>query len=244
MRPYLSVVIPCYNEAARIAKTIDTLMVYLPKHYPSFELIVCDDGSTDATWEILNTYRNVFAHFIPLRLDHKGKGRAVRVGMLTAGGDYRLFMDADLSTSLADIPVALAWLQTHQIAIGSRELDRSKVKATLKRRIMGRVFNALITDLTPGIHDTQCGFKGFRASVASTLFDLQQIDGWAFDVELLYLARLLGYTVKEFPVTWAHAEGSKVRAVSASFEMIRDVLDIPILHRDIHLAQFDINIQR
>ena len=180
-------------------------------------------------------YQRTFNHFIPLRVEHAGKGRAVKVGMLTAYGEYRLFMDADLSTSLSEIPAALEWLHTYDIAIGSREIDRSKVKATLKRRIMGRVFNALITDLTPGIHDTQCGFKGFRASAASTLFDLQQIDGWAFDVELLYLARLLGYTVKEFPVTWAHAEGSKVRAVSASFEMIRDVLDIPILHREINL---------
>lgn len=237
MKPYLSVVVPCYNESARIARTIDALMSYLPKHTPSFELIVCDDGSTDNTWDIIRAYQNVFAHYVPLRLEHKGKGHAVRVGMLTAYGDYRLFMDADLSTSLDAIPVALAWLQTYQVAIGSRELDRSKVQATLKRRLMGRVFNALITDLTPGIRDTQCGFKAFRASAASTLFELQLLDGWAFDVELLYLARLLGYTVQEFPVTWAHAEGSKVRAVSASFEMLRDVLDIPILHREINLQR-------
>ncbi len=236
--PALSIVVPCYNEEARIAKTIDALFSYLPHHSPSFEVVVVDDGSTDRTWEMLLYYQRVFARFIPLRVEHKGKGRAVRVGMLTAFGDVRLFMDADLSTPLSEIPHALSYLtEGYEIAIGSREIDRSKVKATFKRRLMGRVFNTLISDLTPGIQDTQCGFKAFTRRAVDVLFNLQQIDGWAFDVELLYLARVLGYSVKEFPVAWSHADGSKVKAVSASFEMIRDVLDIPILHREINLVR-------
>lgn len=235
MKPYLSVIVPCYNEEKRIARALDALFAYLPHHFPSWEIIAVDDGSTDNTWNILSTYKRHFAHFIPLRVDHKGKGRAVRVGMLTAFGEHRLFVDADLSTPLTEIPPALEWLHNYDIAIGSREIDRSKVKATFKRRIMGRIFNILISDLTPGIKDTQCGFKVFRDNVAEELFNLQKVDGWAFDVELLYLAKALGCRVKEFPVAWTHDEGSKVRAVSASFEMIRDVLDIPILHREINL---------
>lgn len=236
MNPYLSVIVPCYNEGTRIAKTLDALFAYLPHHIPSWEIVAVDDGSTDNTWEILSVYKNVFAHFIPLRVEHKGKGNAVRVGMLTAFGDVRLFMDADLSTPLTEIPAALTSIsEGYDIAIGSREIDRSKVKTNLKRRVMGRIFNALISDLTPGICDTQCGFKALRAHVAQELFNLQKVEGWAFDVEMLYLARTLGFRVKEFPVAWTHDEGSKVRAVSASFEMIRDVLDIPILHREINL---------
>jgi dolichyl-phosphate beta-glucosyltransferase len=235
--PYLSVIVPCYNEQARIAKTLDALFMYLPHHVPSFEIIAVDDGSTDRTWEVLSVYQRVYAHYIPIRVEHSGKGNAVRVGMLTAFGDHRIFMDADLSTPLTEIPAALEWLRTYDIAIGSREIDRSKVKATLKRRIMGRIFNTLIADLTPGVRDTQCGFKGFRADVAEQLFNQQMVKGWAFDVELLYLARVLGYRVKEFPVAWKHCEGSKVRAVSASFEMIRDVLDIPMMHSEINFLE-------
>lgn len=236
-KPLLSVIVPCYNEEARIAKTLDALFSYLPLRFPRWEVIAVDDGSTDRTWEILEMYRNVFAHFIPIRVQHQGKGRAVRVGMLTATGNYRLFMDADLSTSLDEIPAALEWLRTYDLAIGSREIDRSKVKATLKRRIMGRVFHALIGDLVPDVKDTQCGFKAFRSSVADVLFNEQRVNGWAFDVDILYLARVLGYTVKEFPVQWTHDEGSKVKAVSASFEMIRDVINIPMLHSEINLYQ-------
>jgi dolichyl-phosphate beta-glucosyltransferase len=235
--PYLSVIVPCYNEEKRIAKTLDALFSYLPHHVPSFEIVVVDDGSTDRTWEMLSAYQRVFAHYIPIRVEHKGKGRAVKVGMLTAYGDYRLFMDADLSTPLSEIPAALEWLHTYDVAIGSRELDRSKVKATLKRRIMGRIFHALIGDLIPDVKDTQCGFKAFTASAAGVLFNEQRVDGWAFDVDILYLARMLGYSVKEFPVQWAHDEGSKVKAVSASFEMLRDVLDIPMLHSEINLSR-------
>jgi dolichyl-phosphate beta-glucosyltransferase len=232
MSKYLSVIVPCYNEQARIAHTLDALFSYLPHLARSWEIIAVDDGSTDQTWEILDTYRRVYSHFIPLRCEHKGKGNAVRVGMLTGEGQYRLFMDADLSTPLAEIPRALEHMgRGADVVIGSREVDPSRVEATAKRRVMGRVFHWFAADLTPGLLDTQCGFKMFRWDVARRLFRLSQLNGFAFDVEVLYLAHLAGYKVHEMPVRWAHhdSQWSKTRA---SLEMLRDVWRLPWLHRE------------
>ena len=231
MSKFLSVIIPCYNEAGRISQTLDAVFQAMPRITRSWEVIAVDDGSTDRTWEILDGYKRVYGHYIPLRCDHKGKGHAVRVGMLTAEGQYRLFMDADLSTPLAEIPNALGHMGRADICIGSREVDPARVKATQKRRMMGRVFHWFAADLTPGLLDTQCGFKMFRWDVARRLFRLSQLDGFAFDVEILYLAHLAGYKVHEMPVTWTHAESqwSKTRA---TVEMIRDVWRLPFLHRE------------
>jgi dolichyl-phosphate beta-glucosyltransferase len=231
-KPLLSVIVPCYNEETRITKTLDALLSFLPR-YSAWEIVAVDDGSTDATPSILGTYQQTFSHFSALRCPHKGKGKAVRAGMLFASGTFRLFMDADLSTPLKETERALAEIAHHDIVIGSRELDRGKVRATWKRRIMGRIFHAIISDLVPDVRDTQCGFKLFRESAALDLFNLQRLDGFAFDVELLYLARLRGYAVKEMPVTWTHAEGSKVQAVRHSLEMLRDVMEIPYSHHTI-----------
>lgn len=230
----LSVIIPCYNEEKRIAGTLDALLEYLPKRFSDWEVIPVDDGSSDSTWGILDRFQRTFAHVYPLRTSHHGKGHAVKYGMLAAAGQFRLMMDADLSTDIHEIKRGMDLIAHHDIIIGSRELDRRQVRTTLKRRVMGRVFHRLIADLVPGLSDTQCGFKLFRERAALDLFNLQILDGWAFDVEILYLAKRRGYALLETPVKWSHDENSKVRAISASFEMLRDVLEIPNLHPTVH----------
>lgn len=229
--PMLSLVIPVYNEARRLPPCLDECFAFLPRYIPTWELIIVDDGSTDATWEILEKYKKFFNHFNIIRNPHYGKGYTVKTGMLFANGEYRVFMDVDLSTPLTEIPSALQEIAHADIVIGSREIDRTKVQATLKRRIIGRIFHAFVTDLVPEIRDTQCGFKMFRDYAAKDIFGAQQINGWAFDVELLYLANAKGYTVREIPVAWSHNADSRVRVVGDSLAMLRDIASIPVRHR-------------
>jgi dolichyl-phosphate beta-glucosyltransferase len=236
--PYLSVILPAYNEERRLERCLDALLRFLPQQNYTWEIIPVDDGSSDKTWNILEAHAQVFNHFYPMRnCWHRGKGWAVKTGMLAARGSYRMFMDVDLSTPLTEIPNALTSIRDREIVIGSREINREKVRATWKRRIMGRLFHALIADIVPGILDTQCGFKCFRDYVADDLFRLQKIDGMAFDVELLYLARMKGYTVNEMPVAWTHDADSRVRTISTSMEMLFSVMNIPMSHRDMKLAK-------
>lgn len=234
--PILSVVIPVYNEERRLEKTLDACFRYLPHNFSSWELIVVDDGSTDGTWRVLEQHRKIFNHFTILRNPHKGKGHAVKTGMLFAKGEYRLFMDCDLSTPLTEIIPAMRAIRNADIVIGSREIDRAKVKAALSRRLMGRIFHMLVSDLVDGIRDTQCGFKSFRDYAAQDCFRDQMLDGMAFDVELLYLALRKGYVVNEMPVAWTHDPDSRVRVVGDSLQMLRDVINIPALHKSIMVS--------
>jgi glycosyltransferase involved in cell wall biosynthesis len=236
-RPHLSIILPAYNEERRLGRCLDALFGFLPRQRYTWEIIAVNDGSTDGTWSIMRGYAGTFNHFYPLHAEHAGKGNAVRLGMLTARGNYRMFMDVDLSTPLTEIPNALAAIGDAEIVIGSREVNREKVRETWKRRIMGRLFHALIADIVPGIRDTQCGFKLFRDYVADDIFRLQQIEGMAFDVELLYLALMKHYTVKEMPVEWAHDNDSRVRMFSTSWEMFVDVSSIPMRHKDLKIAK-------
>jgi dolichyl-phosphate beta-glucosyltransferase len=233
--PYLSVIIPAHNEARRLPACIEQTIHYLFRTSYQYEIIVVENGSTDDTWKICEKYRGIYGHFFPLRLPQRGKGAAVRAGMLAASGRYRLFMDADLSTPLREIAHALEHIRKSDIVIGSREMDRSSVKSTFHRRFIGRIFHALITDLVPDIHDTQCGFKMFRDYAAMQLFGEQKLTGMAFDVELLWLARLRGYSVREMPVQWTHDSDSRVRLVGDSLSMLWDVVNIPAAHLKVKL---------
>lgn len=228
--PILSVIVPAYNEQERIKNCLDVLLSYLPLSVPSWELIIVDDGSTDGTWSILEHYKSLYHDINIVRNDHKGKGAAVRTGMLFARGEYRLMMDVDLSTTVTEIKNALIVIEHADIVIGSREIDRAKVKTTFKRRVMGRIFHSWVSELVYGIRDTQCGFKMFRDYAAKDIFESSRIDGFAFDVEALYLAQKKGYFIREMPVEWHHVDGSKVRVVNSSLEMLRDVWRIPDLH--------------
>ena len=214
--PFLSVVIPAYNEETRLPATLQRVWDYLQSNACDSEIVVVDDGSTDGTREVVRA----FGEGKPVRLltpGHQGKGGAVRSGMLAAEGRYALMTDADLSTPMEDLAGLLAAAEEgYDVAIGSRALRDSvlEVRQPRYRELMGRTGNLLIQAfLLPGLHDTQCGFKLFRRDAAREVFSRSVMDGVSFDIEVLYLARRLGYRIKEVPVHWAHRSGSKVRLV-------------------------------
>jgi dolichyl-phosphate beta-glucosyltransferase len=231
MLPPFSIVIPCFNEAARISKTLRATLDYLARAAPESELIVVNDGSTDATASIT---REVFSNTkIATRLlknfPNRGKGAAVRSGLLAAQKPIGLFSDADLSTPLEETPKLIEPISNGEIeiAFGSRAIDRSLIgqHQPWRREQAGRMFNLLVRVATGlPFWDTQCGFKAFRLDVCRPIIEAARIDGFAFDVELLYLAQRAGLRIREIPVRWNHAEGSKVRFVHDSLRMLREVI--------------------
>src|SRR2546428_6499373 len=231
MLPAFSVVIPCYNEAGRIGETLRQTLHYLRNESPESELIVVNDGSTDATPQIA---REVLATAeTQTRLlenyPNRGKGAAVRTGLLAAQRPIGLFSDADLSTPLSETPKLIQPIADGKIdiAFGSRALDRSLIgqHQPWRREQAGRIFNLLVRLATNlPFWDTQCGFKAFRVDVCRPIFEAASIDGFAFDVELLYLAQRAGLRICEIPVRWNDAEGSKVRFLQDSLRMLREVI--------------------
>ena len=231
MSASLSVIIPAYNEAGRLGKTIRAVVDYLRQNLPHAEVIVVDDGSSDGTAEIA---RQTFADSRPLRtsvISYKsnlGKGRAVRLGLLAARSDVTLFSDADLSTPISEAPKLIDPIVNGQydVTFGSRALNRELigVHQSWRREQGGRIFN-LVVRVATGMPfwDTQCGFKAFRMSVCRPLIEAATIDRFGFDVELLYLAFRAGLNLKEIPVRWDHNEGSKVSVLSDSFKMVNEV---------------------
>lgn len=210
----ISIVIPAYNEEQRLPATLGQVARFLEGMSPSFsEIIVVDDGSRDGTAGIAAKFGS------PVRLlqnpGNRGKGYSVRHGMLDARGDWVLFSDADLSAPIGELPKLFDAAEQHQaaIAIGSRAIDRSLIGThqSAFRENAGRFFN-LVMRLSTGLpyHDTQCGFKLFRREVAHAIFSRQQLERFGFDVEILFIAHLLGYPAIEVPVRWNHVEGSKV----------------------------------
>lgn len=231
MLPAFSVVIPCFNEAARISDTIRATLDYLAVVTPESELIVVNDGSTDATSTI--TRESLSGATIATRLlenfPNRGKGAAVRKGLLAAHKPIGLFFDADLSTPLKETPKVIEPIANEDVdvAFGSRALDRSLIgqHQPWRREQAGRVFNLLVR-LATGLPfwDTQCGFKAFRLDVCRPILQAARIEGFAFDVELLFVAQRAGLRLREIPVRWDHAEGSKVQFVHDSLRMLREVM--------------------
>jgi glycosyltransferase involved in cell wall biosynthesis len=212
-RPLLSIVIPAFNEAPRLPESLPRLAASLAFPHDT-EVIVVDDGSDDDTPAVALSGLRCFPRSRVLRLPRRqGKGAAVRLGVSAAHGQSIVFMDADASPDPRDMIRVLGGLERADVAIGSRAAPGALVTASRTRAIMGRNFNSIVRAVT-GIpsRDTQCGFKAFRAPAAKLLFHLGRVDGFAFDVELLVLARQLGYRVVEVPVRWHAAEGSHVRA--------------------------------
>ena len=228
-QPFLSVVIPAYNEEARIKATLEQVHAYLSLQSYPWEIVVADDGSIDGTAKLVAAFASESPQVRLLALEHRGKGWAVRQGMLAATGVYRFLCDADLSMPVEQIGRFLGpEVEGVDIVVGSRELPQSRrIGEPARRHLMGRVFNLLIRMLAlPGIRDTQCGFKLFRAQTTAALFERQTLWGFAFDVEVLYLARRAGLSVREVAIDWHYREGSKVRPLRDAAAMARDVIKV------------------
>ena len=227
----LSVVIPAYNEERRLETTLVRVSEYLAARGGSYEIVIVDDGSRDKTPEIAARWRQErpCVHVLASP-GNRGKGYAVRLGMMEARGDMILFSDADLSTpieELAKLEQALA--EGADIAIGSRGLRASElsVRQPFYREGLGRAFNVFVRLLAaPGIKDTQCGFKLFRREAARAILPLAKVDGWAFDVETLLIAGRLGYRIAEVPVRWMHSGESRVRILRDGPRMMADLMRI------------------
>jgi dolichyl-phosphate beta-glucosyltransferase len=233
--PAISIVIPAYNESGRLLPTLFSRIDHFMARNMSHELIVVDDGSRDETAALV---RAVSRRLPSVRLiclpSNMGKGAAVRAGVRNAIGELVLIEDADGATPISEFASLHAAIEAGaDVAIGSRQpSEHTRVERRLKRWLMGRTFALLVNGwAVPGIADTQCGFKLFRSEVARRIFALQSLNGFAFDVELLRIARALAFRIDEVPINWADVPGSKVSLVRDSLRMLWDVMRVPHLVR-------------
>lgn len=243
--PDLSLVLPAYDEAERIGPALDELFAFLAapagSGLGSVEVIVVDDGSSDGTADLVEARPEArastpSASLRVLRVPHGGKGAAVRAGMLDARGALVVFADADMATPPDQIPLLVAALADHDVALGSRiQPDGSDMRATQPayRRLLGKAFHLLASIWVVGpVQDTQCGFKGFTRRAAQDLFSRQRITSIVFDVELIHLARKRGYRMAVVPIRWSDKRGSRMRArPGLAVRVAWDLLRIPLLHR-------------
>ncbi len=238
--PFVSVVVPAYNEEKRIGDTLTTILAYLESSASTYEIIIVDDGSRDGTIEVINSkIRQSDRTRLITYQPNRGKGFAVRQGILASQGQSVVFTDADLSTPITEIESALIHLASFDIVMGSRALAESKIikHQPSYRRLGSRVFNTLRDGIVGAdisrFKDTQCGFKAFRGPVARRLFGLLRVDGFMFDVELLYVAIKLGYRIHEIPVRWTDMPGSKLRLIRDTARMFKDLAMIRFVHRNL-----------
>jgi dolichyl-phosphate beta-glucosyltransferase len=237
----LSIVIPAYNEQERLPQTVLQTIHWCTITSLDFELIIVDDGSRDGTLALARLFEETDRRIRVFACPHMGKGAAVRMGMLNAHGRFVLFMDADGATPLNEVPKLVAAIEAgSDVAIGSRVAHCSEeveVKASFHRRFVGRAFSFLVNLLAfEGIADTQCGFKMFRCEAAAAIFSLQKTVGFAFDVEILFIARQLSLSVAEIPVNWIAQPGSKVNIATDSIRMLWDISRIRWLHRNFYAS--------
>lgn len=227
----LTIVVPAYNEERRLGPTLQSLIADLRARNLRWEIVVVDDGSRDRTAEVARSLGDSAVRVLRYT-PNRGKGRAVRTGMLAGTGAVLGFMDADLSTGLAAMDRALAILEKGDadIVIGSRAAEGAKivVRQPRYRQVASRIFNVIQRTLSGvrGYHDTQCGFKFLKANAAKDIFSRARIDGFMFDIELLVLADRLGYRVAEMPVTWTDDPASRLRIVRDTLRMFRDLVRI------------------
>lgn len=227
---YLSVIIPAYNEAERIPKTLLAMDAHLSKASYSYEILVVNDGSRDNTAEVVANMAKVVKHLalIDIKENH-GKGSVVREGMLKATGDIRLFTDADNSTSVDQVEAMFPFIKEgYGMVIGSRAIAGAKLDPPepLYRAIIGKALNLIVQALLlPGIWDTQCGFKAYTAKAAEEIFGVAKIATWGFDVETLALAKKFGYKIKEIPVHWVNDTRSHVK-FSGGLQFLWDIARI------------------
>ncbi len=234
MNKTLSIIIPAYNEEARLGKTIREISNYIEAEKPDTELIVVDDGSVDATTEVA---KNACAEFPAIKtsviryIENRGKGFAVKTGLVSAMGKIGLFSDADLSTPIEELPKLIKPIENgdFDITFGSRALDRTLIgeRQPWRREQGGKVFNLFVRRITGlPFWDTQCGFKAFDMEKFRPLLDVMQIDKFGFDVEFLYVAHKAGLKLKEIPVRWNNDERTKVHIFRDSLRMFNEVREI------------------
>lgn len=226
--PYLSIIIPAYNEESRLPLALGQVFAFLENQTFTAEVIVVENGSADCTLQVAQSFAKKYPNLRVLHEDGRGKGQAVRRGMLEAHGEYRFVCDADLSMPIEEIGRFLPPVCDCDIAIASREAPGAvRHDEPYYRHLTGRVFNTLIRLLVlPGLNDTQCGFKLFRAAAAEDIFRFQTLTGWSFDVEILVIARRRGYHIHEIPIPWYYTSDSKVSLLRDSWRMFLDLLVI------------------
>lgn len=231
----VSVVIPAFDEEARLPVTLAAVLKYLAEAHPDHEILVVDDGSRDHTADVAESFRDKDPALRVLRLErNRGKGAAVRTGVLASTKDFVLVTDADLSTPIEELAALLRWAALgYEVVIGSRGLPESDIRLRQPRyrELMGRGFNLLVRTLVlGGFSDTQCGFKLFRGDVGRALFARSELDGFAYDVEVLLMAKAK-HRVREVPVVWYHAGNSKVSPGRDAARMALDLLKMRIARR-------------
>jgi glycosyltransferase involved in cell wall biosynthesis len=242
MKEY-SVVIPAYNEADKITSTLTQVTSYMNTFASSYEVLVVDDGSSDSTVEKVTEYSQGNENVTLIKNPHKGKGVAVWTGVMRSDSEYIYLCDADLSTPISEIKKLSIWAKDHNfdLVIASREGPGAhRINEPFYRHIMGRIFNLIVQMLAiPGIKDTQCGFKLFKADAAKQIFSKLKVYNpqaeildaaymGAFDVEVLYLARKMGFKIKEVSVTWKYVKTTRLSPIKDSLRMLRDVLKIRV----------------
>lgn len=232
----LTVIVPAYNEAERLGAALPPVLAWLDGYAPTAQVLLVDDGSTDTTLAVCHRLAASDPRLQVASLGrNRGKGAAVRRGVELADRDWILFTDADFSTPIAELPRLSALAEAGApIVIGSRDHKEARVerRQPLYRETMGRIFNRIVQAMAlPGFSDTQCGFKLFRADVARRCFSRQTIERFAFDVEVLYVARQLGYRIEEVGVCWRNDDRSTVHPVRDASRMLVDVARIRYRHR-------------
>lgn len=238
-----SVVIPAYNESDKITSTLTQVVGFMPTFTESYEVLVVDDGSSDNTADLVEAYSKEHPEIRVIRNPHKGKGPSIWTGVMESSGKYIYLADADLAAPISEIKKFSVWIKEHDfdLVIASREgLGAKRVGEPFYRHIMGRVFNFIVqVILLPGMKDTQCGFKLFKSNVAKDIFERLTIYGpeakerkkpylGAFDVEVLFLAKKLGYKIKQVPIVWTYVKTTRLNPLSDSFNMARDVVKVRI----------------
>lgn len=242
--PLLSIIIPAHNEESRLPRSLEQVFAFLEKQGYEAEVLVIENGSTDRTLELAQGYLPQHPNLHVFHEPGRGKGLAVRRGMLEARGQYRFMCDADLSMPIEEVNKFVPpqrW--GFDVAMGSREVQGAvRYNEPFYRHFGGRVINFLIRLLIlPNLQDTQCGFKCFRAEAAEDLFRRQLMDGWSFDIEVLYLAERSGYKIVEVPVNWYYRSESKVSALRDAYRMVSDIF---LIRANMRRGQYDRDYQK
>jgi dolichyl-phosphate beta-glucosyltransferase len=226
---FLSIIIPAYNEEKRLPDSLPQIINFVRQQDYSIEVIVVDDGSTDRTTDVVREFQKDAPFISLLQVAHGGKGHAVKAGMVQAQGEYLFLCDSDLSMPIEEVTKFLPpALDGYDLAIASREIEGARrYDEPDYRHLMGRVFNLIVRLLAVhSIQDTQAGFKCFRREAARQLFPFQTINGWGFDVEVLFIAQRRGLQIVEVPINWYYKNRSQVRPIQDTYNMFREVLKV------------------